>query len=118
MNIFLNLARGYAIFLGASGFLFGQLLFGSFSVVATLAGVSGVLAGVFSWMPQHKQGIKRFTIPVCAAGIVGVATDAFNYYSRIQVPGNDYAWFLSGLFVAALLLIGYSAFSERGHFLV
>ena len=112
MNALLNIARGYVIFMGASGFLFGQLFFGTFSFAASLAGVSGISAGVLSWRSIERQGVRPFVVLSCIAGVVGVALDALHYYSHLDAPGNYYAWFLNGPFVVALLLIRHSALAR------
>ncbi len=83
MNAALNLARAYALVMGAA-FLFGQAFTGHFSIAATLAGVSGVLA-----------------------------TDAIHYYRDLDIPGSYYAWFLVAPFVVALVFIGYSSVRRR-----
>ena len=109
MKLVMDATRIYSAFVGASGFLFGQLFFGDFSIASTLAGVSGVLAGVISW-PGFKMPRHPWLVPLCcSAGLIGVALDAYGYYSKDHVPGNYYAWFLIGPFVICLLLIGYEA---------
>ena len=83
MNAALNLARAYALVMGAA-FLFGQAFTGHFSIAATLAGVSGVLA-----------------------------TDAIHYYRELDIPASYFAWFLFAPFVVALVFIGYSCVRRR-----
>jgi hypothetical protein len=105
MNALQTVARVYLVLVGASGFLFGQLFFGHFSWTATLAGVSGVASGILGQRAATTAAL--ITALVCAAGILGVAADAFHYYSELQIPGNDYASVLVGIFAAGLVLIGY-----------
>lgn len=105
MKLLLSVARVYLIFFGASGFLFGQLFFGQFSWAAMLAGVFGVAGGLLG--QRIAVELRLLTIAVCAAGIAGVAMDAFHYYAELQSPGNYYAWFLIGPYAAALVFIGY-----------
>lgn len=109
MKAILKAARACAIFVGASGFLFGQLYFGTFSLAATIAGVSGVLAGALSWLADRNARLKRVVFVCCAAGLLGVAMDAYHYYTELHRPGNYYAWFLIGPYIATLLLIGWHA---------
>jgi hypothetical protein len=73
MNALLAMARSFVIFIGALGFIFGQLFFGSFSLSATLAGVSGILAGTLSGWIVRCPGLKHVVVACCTAGLVGVA---------------------------------------------
>jgi hypothetical protein len=116
MKYLIDAARFYLAFIGASGFLFGQLFFGDFSIVATMAGVSGILAGALSW-PGFKVSRYPWLVTLCCStGLVGVALDVYHYYSEDHVPGNSYAWFLIGPFIVCLLLVGYESFSRRVSF--
>jgi hypothetical protein len=104
----LKIARGYAIFVGAFGFLFGQLFNGYFSIAATGAGIAGILAGTFGGLRTARNvTIERTIIFSCIAGFIGVAADAYNYYTKLDIPGNYYAWFLIGPFLGSLLFICY-----------
>jgi hypothetical protein len=105
MKTLLSITRAYVVFVGASGFLFGQLFFGQFSLAATLAGLSGVISGILGRRITTRA--RLLTSLVCAAGLAGVAMDAFHYYSELHIPGNYYAWFLIGPFAAGLVFIGY-----------
>lgn len=98
-------ARAYLVFVGASGFIFGQLFFGQFSWGATLAGVGGVVVGILGQRATLQA--RLVTGLACTIGIAGVAMDAFGYYSRPHAPGNDYAWILVGIFAAGLVFVGY-----------
>jgi|RhiMethySRZTD1v2_1073278.scaffolds.fasta_scaffold310341_3 hypothetical protein len=110
MNAALNLARAYALVIGAA-FLFGQAFTGYFSIAATLAGVSGVLACVLDWLLGDRA--RRVVTVASVAGLVGVATDAIHYYRELDIPGSYYAWFLVAPFVVALVFIGYSSVRRR-----
>jgi rifampin ADP-ribosylating transferase len=106
MNLLLGVARGWALFVGASGFLFGQLFFGQFSIAATIAGVGGVLAGALGGTRQGRRlTLEWFVFSCCVAGVVGVAFDAYDYYKHLNIPGNYYAWFMIGPFVVSLAVI-------------
>lgn len=110
MNAALNFARAYVLVIGAA-FLFGQAFTGYFSIAATLAGVSGVVACVLDWLLGNRA--RRIVTVASVAGLLGVATDAIHYYRELDIPGNCYAWFLVAPFVVALLFIGYSSVSRR-----
>ncbi len=106
----LKAARSYVVFFGAAGFLFGQVFNGYFSFAGTLAGVSGILAAVLGGpRAPRSAGLDHLVVPCCLAGCIGVALDAYHYYTVLDSPGNYYAWFLTGPYVGALLLIGYHA---------
>lgn len=106
MTILLHVARGYVVFFGAAGFLFGQVFCGNYSIPATLAGVAGVLTGLISWLPSRSLVVRAIVTLCGVAGVVGVTMDALHYYTTLHSPGNYYAWFLIGPFTAFLLLIG------------
>ena len=108
-NAVLNIARAYVFVIGAA-FLFGQAFTGYFSIAATLAGVSGVLACVLDWSFGNRA--RRIVTVASVAGLLGVAADAIHYYRELDIPGSYYAWFLVAPFVGALLFIGYSSVSR------
>lgn len=118
MRVLLHIARAYSVFVAAAGFLFGQLFFGTFEVGATLAGASGVAAGGLSWMNEGKPQLWPLVVLCSTVGIVGVGLDAWRYYAELNIPGNDYAWFLIGPLVAALGLIGHAAWRQRERFVI
>jgi len=113
MKYLIDAARFYLVFIGASGFLFGQLFFGDFSIAATMAGVSGILAGALSWLGFKMSRYPRLVTLCCTTGLVGVGLDVYRYYSVDHVSGNSYAWFLIGPFAICLLLVGSESFSSR-----
>jgi hypothetical protein len=106
MNAALNMTRAYALLMGAK-ILLAQAFTGYFSVEATLAGVSGALAGVLGWLFGERA--RRIVAVACVAGVMGVAADAVYYYRELNIQGTYYAWFLIAPFVLALLFIGYSS---------
>jgi hypothetical protein len=99
-----SLARLYVIFVAASGFLFGQIFTGFFSLPATLAGVCGIAAASLSKSPHRRTLVGG----LCAASLVGVALDALHYYTQLAIPGNYYAWFLIGPYCLCLVFIAYA----------
>lgn len=112
MTFLLRLSRLIAIFVGAAGFLFGQVFAGEFGVAGTLAGVGGVAAGIlasFTW----RASTRIMAIAACAIGLLGAGLHAYDYYSVPQLPGNYYAWFLTAPFAIALLFIAIHA-ARRG----
>ena len=109
MKALLNIARGFTIFVAAAGFLFGQVFFGIFSIVDTVTGVSGVLAGGLSWLPYRNLFMRLVVTICCLTALVGVGLDAYTYYTKYHCPGNNYGWFLQIPFIVSLLFIGYSS---------
>lgn len=107
----LIVARGFAIFVAAAGFLFGQAFFGIFSIVATITGVSGVLAGGLSWLPSRNLFLKLTVTFCCLAALVGVGMDAYTFYTKYDCPGNSNGWSLKIPFIGSLLFIGYSTWT-------
>lgn len=109
----LAVAHVYVVFVAAAGFLFGQVFFADFKVIATLTGVFGVLAGSFSPKQierSHFVGLLAFVSSVIS--IVSVAVDAYQYYTSPHVPGNSYPWILTSLFVIGLCAIAISSFAR------
>jgi hypothetical protein len=112
MTSLVALCRLFVIFLGAAGFLFGQVFTGEFSFGGTLAGVGGVVAGALG--SNSSRPVAKYTvIGACAIGLVGAGLHAYEYYSVPHVPGNYYAWFLTVPFAIALMVIAFQA-ARRG----
>jgi len=106
MDTLLIVLRGYVIFVAVSGFIFGQLFFNNFAWGATLAGVFGIISGVFSGKFTQKTLLRSKTIIACCTlSLCGVSLDAYNYYANLNSSGNYYAWFMIAPFCLALLLI-------------
>jgi hypothetical protein len=106
MAILLIVLRGYVIFVAASGFIFGQLFFNYFTWGATLAGVFGIISGFFGGKFSHKKLLRSKTIIACCIlSLSGVTLDPYNYYAKLNIPGNYYAWFIIAPFCLILLLI-------------
>ena len=98
--------RGYVIFVAAFGFVFGQIFFNNFAWGATLAGVFGIVSGLFSSKFAHKTLLRaKIIIACCLSSLCGVSLDAYNYYANLKSPSNYYAWFIIAPFCFALVLI-------------
>ena len=106
MDTLLTVIRGYVIFVAAFGFIFGQMFFNNFAWGASLAGVFGIISGIFGGKFAYKTLLRSKTIIACCIlSLGGVSLDAYNYYANLDSPGNYYAWFMIGPFCFALLLI-------------
>jgi hypothetical protein len=113
MKHLLTVARAYVIFDATTGFLFGQIFFGRFDLAAFVSGVFGLVAGVLSAKRyKHSVVLNRLVLISCLVAIGGVVADAYRYYSAVAVPGNDYHWFLGGLFVVGLVIIASSRLGD------
>jgi hypothetical protein len=109
--------RVYVLFLAVFGFFFGQLFFASFKVGATMAGLSGIVVG-FMGAKLTLEGISGAVLVVglCVLGLVGVGIDAFEYYTKHNIPANDFGWFLIAPYCAALMVLGIPATQKiAGH---
>ena len=114
MKTFLIISQGFVIFIASSGYLFGQLFFGKFSVSATISGICGILAGGLAIAIEKATILRRFSISiVCFGGIIGVGFEAYDYYTRLNIPGNSFSWFLIGPYCFCLLFIAYVALGNR-----
>jgi len=106
-------ARILVIFLSASGYLFGQLFFGEFTWYATISGIFGVLAGSLSGKFISSRKESAYSVLVfCVVAIIGVVFDAYNYYEYLDIPGNDFGWYLKVPYIASLILIGWHCYQE------
>ena len=72
------------------GIFFGQLYFAEFQVGSTMAGVAGLVIGSVGvkWV-QVSLSRAGLVVGLCVVGLVGVGIDAFEYYSKHNVPGNS-----------------------------
>ena len=112
-STFLAVARVYVVFVAAAGFLFGQVFFADFKVIATLTGVFGVLAGAFPPKQIERSPIVGLLVFVSSVvSIVSIAVDAYQYYTSPHAPGNAYPWLIHSLFVVGLCVIAISSFSR------
>lgn len=113
MEMMLNLCRACAIFVAASGFLFGQSFFGQFEFAATLTGVFGLIAAASGLGKTSLAPMRAWIISVSSIlALVGVGLDAHDYYSREHSSGSYYAWFLIGPFCVAMVFIGVHAMMQ------
>jgi len=106
----LSVAALYTGFVALSGFLFGQIFFGHFSFVASVAGVAGLVASAGAFLlAKHANPAPTWVMWSSFVALLGVAADAANYYINLAIPGNYYAWALIGPYVACLCFIGGTA---------
>ena len=90
--------------MGFSGYLFGQLFFGTFSAEATLAGLGGIGAALL-WRPiwRQRQKIARGVVALSIIALVGFAAETYEFYRHLNIPGNDFAWWLRAPYLAGIL---------------
>jgi hypothetical protein len=115
MNLVLDaldkLIRYVAGFIGAV-FLLGQAFAGEFSLGGTLAGIGGIVAAALAYRTTPAI-FRTLLLAGCAVGVLGVALDAWEYFSVPQFPGGYYAWFITAPFVLALVYIAYRAATQH-----
>jgi hypothetical protein len=105
--------RVYVLFLAVFGFFFGQLFFASFKVGATMAGTAGIVVGFMgAKLTQEGTSGAWLAVGICALGLVGVGIDAFDYYTKHNIPGNDFGWFLIAPYCAALMFLSTPAIQK------
>lgn len=110
MSTALTVSALYAGFVAISGFLFGQLFVGHFSIVASVVGVAGITAAAGALMLANRSGHTPPWVQWSSlVALIGVIADAANYYLYLAIPGNYYAWGLIGPFAACLGFIGLTA---------
>jgi hypothetical protein len=108
MRTAIIMSRVICVFMGIVH-LFGQLFFGVFALVPTIAGISGIIAGSLS---AASRAPAKFLLLVAPLGVLAVGADAYECYASEQIPGNYYAWPEEVVFVGALLLIAYNALNR------
>ncbi len=102
MKGFTEACRVYVLFLAVALF-FGQLYFSEFSLGSTMAGVAGlVVGGMAAKLIQENTSGAVVVTGVFAIGLIGIGIDAFEYYSKHNIPGNDFGWLLKGPYIIAL----------------
>lgn len=97
-------ARVFVVLVGIIGYLFGQLFFGSFSLVATLTGLSGIFAATLwqrGWRLHRNIALGVAVLSMIALG--GFLFETYKYYRYLDSPGNDFAWELRAPYLAAVL---------------
>jgi hypothetical protein len=105
----------YVGFSSLFGFLFGQLFFGSFSLIDSAVGVTGLFAtlGALLVVTSNRAGVLTFFSAL--ASFCAVVSGVIRYYVSLDVPGNYYPWHLVVPFLIALLLIGHSGWQSAKH---
>ncbi|MBK7365403.1 MAG: hypothetical protein IPI97_10550 [Nitrosomonas sp.] len=108
MKTLLPFACIYILLVSFSGFLFGQLFFGQFSISASIAGIAGLICA-FAGFGVTGGAIKARPIALWSGllALIGVALDAADYYLNYAIPGNYYAWGLIGPYCGAALFVAY-----------
>jgi len=103
----LSLAGLYVVLISVLGFL-GQIFFGMFSLVATAASISAMLAVLFAAV---CRGIPKCRFAVAGMTLVALscaALDAIQYYRLYDSPGNYYPWDLQLPFIICLIVVGFA----------
>lgn len=114
MTVALRLSAFFVGFVAFSGYLFGQLFFGDFSVVATLSGVSGVICAAFALrMSSQPSWAPARVYVACFIALAGVAMNTIIHYTQFDTPGNYYAWHIFGPYAACILLVALAANRRR-----
>ena len=114
-QVFLVIARVFVALIAVAA-LFGQLFFGQFSFPSTMTGVGGLITAAFGTRTDVRSP-HNSAVLLAFAGIafLGFLLEAYEYYSRHNVPGNDFAWELHGPFLVSLIYIAFSATKLSDH---
>ena len=107
MSTALTLSALYTGFVALSGFLFGQVFLNSFSLVSSFVGIAGLATSVGAFKLASGQGpAPAWIMWASFLALLSATADAANYYMRLAIHGNDYAWEIMGPFAACLAFIG------------
>ncbi len=110
-SFFLTACKLYVGFTSASGFLFGQLFFGTFKWDATATGLAGLLIAIITFGPPKPatKELKRTLIVSTAVALAGLFSSAADYYEFNIYPGNDFGWSLKIPYILGIIYITYSS---------
>ena len=110
------ICRGYLVFIGLFGFLFGQAFFANFDLPATVAGLCGIFTAVIAGDRNYNSGQNvKYVLINGSLCLFGVTLDALGYYMSNPSAGNYYAWFLIGPYIVAVaFLMQQFAFRSSG----
>ena len=95
-------------------YMFGQLFFGSFSIVTTSVAISGFVIA-FNSKKQiiENRSTQLMVLACCILGMTGITYDIYEYYSNYQHPGNYYPLPMSIGFIVAFLVAGFYSIKYR-----
>ena len=98
----------------ALSYMFGQLFFGSFSIVTTSIAISGFVIA-FNSKKQiiENRSTHLIVLACCLIGTSGISYDIYEYYSNYQRPGNNYPLSMSIGFIVAFLVAGFYSAKYR-----
>jgi hypothetical protein len=85
---------------------FGQVFFGTFSLIVTFGSLSALAAvfGVAACAGWRWCGVAIAML--CLIAIACVGMEAFDYYQNHDIPGNYFGWGLRVPFLLCLAVIG------------
>ena len=107
-KVLVGISRFWSGFMGFE-YLLGQLFFAIFDLTTTIAGVAGLLVGIFSTKSNRADtGINIFIIACSVLAVMGIAYNAFEYYTTTHSAGNYYPWLLHLSFVISIVIVAYS----------
>jgi len=95
----------YIVFFAVVGYGFGQLFFGTFSWVSTICALSAVGSVFGSAICAEKSWCRPFLVLLSATSILCFGLEVFDYYHRLDIPGNNFAWDMNAPFLASLLIL-------------
>ncbi len=99
------LASLYVVFFSVVGYGFGQLFFGTFSWVATVCALSALGTVLGAAVCASRTWCRGALAALALTAIACVALEAIEYYRKLDIPGNDFAWEMRGPFVLCLAFI-------------
>lgn len=87
------LTKFYVIFMCITGYIFGQMFFGNFSLDASIIGVGGITSAIM-WnennLKVHKKTVAIILITLLT--IISCIYETYYYYNYLNISGNNFAW--------------------------
>lgn len=109
MSIALSTAGLFIGFVTFNSYLLSQVWFGEFSALSTMTGVAGLATSAGAFQLAKRPSVAPVWVMWSSlAAILGEVAAAADYYVNWDIPGNSYAWNISGPLLACLCFIGFT----------
>jgi hypothetical protein len=99
------LASLYIVFIALIGYGLGQLFFGMFSWVATICALSALGSVFGAALCTGKSWCRLFFASLSLIAILCFGLEVVDYYRRLDIPGNNFAWDMKAPFLLSLLIL-------------
>jgi hypothetical protein len=99
------LASLYVVFIALVGYGFGQLFFGTFSWIGTICAVTALGSIFGAAVCAGKSWCRLLLVAMSTVSILCFGLEVVDYYRRLDIPGNSFAWDMKAPFLLSLLIL-------------